>query len=851
MEDVEIRYYDDLLGEKEPTISEKTRQKILDDARKKSQNKDSAITAIVEAIASDTFVQSLLPDEFVRLFEESGAAAAIVDEFLKRFAEPQHITPEYDPVQTANVHKELSKFLDTYPRGQTLKKCLNSHKIKYPLADFCAVIMDDEIKNKLIARINITARNTAPEQHNLAFQRNPVQIILNFVFKRVIFFDKNGLLIFHKANMDGLIDLLVSYDFSLEDLYPILYKELKEMARVHRERKEYHDRVAATAPMVNAHDFDPRFLHKDFDFNGFFHRHIGAAIRKRRSNDLPKKLEPGDIVSIIPDKMGQCLLPERAWEPFKKLADTITIDEEALYDQFKNEEMAKKGLSETNEEVETAIEHRMDQAKEEASQEYIDHMRVTLHVDYSPDVTLSNEEVLNLGREHMRESRKQIGGTIEDALRNKDKKDPVRRDCRFIDHIMRCEEYGNFIEWIAYPDRLRRLIARYNFDEKLDESVTDEMIRHQCLMRLNLFRFYRHHDFDESLRNQERNRKNLEEYLKGSYGLELLGYEIISFRLQEEIDPVTKEPIMQNKTDEKGKVYEVPTYDVIRVDQDEPEVQESGEVIENGKMYRLYPSESKRFAEVECELDFNGHDGRPEKRKVKLYIYSGDGHLVHAKSMQSHNSSIFRGNNVLTDDLRLAFATLTPEDAQALKTAYYERHYNGGASVRDPAENRDVTYKAKTRKRTPTSSTFANMRSFDGDSKHLDAYRDSEGKIKGRPIIFEAIIMELEKMLIYFLSRYSITSHYSVYTPEREYKILFQYYFPPAIYGPKFAEYIIQGFRNRDIEKPDEKPLAPPPESKKILKLPKPQKTREQQKRPFKIIDVTDVVSELPLEADS
>ncbi|MBD3328837.1 hypothetical protein GF340_06090 [Candidatus Peregrinibacteria bacterium] len=73
--------------------------------------------------------------------------------------------------------------------------------------------------------------------------------------------------------------------------------------------------------------------------------------------------------------------------------------------------------------------------------------------------------------------------------------------------------------------------------------------------------------------------------------------------------------------------------------------------------------------------------------------------------------------------------------------------------------------------------------------------KEPDGTVDHTHVVFENQVMKLDHMLV-SKSDYTAQSHSKVYTPQREFENMFRYFFPPEIYGQRFADYSLQGYSN-------------------------------------------------------
>ncbi|MBU0667750.1 phage antirepressor N-terminal domain-containing protein [Patescibacteria group bacterium] len=742
---------------------------LIEQAQILSRTTDLTLRNIVGTMANYAFTKAkLLPDEFMRIFIDNSFATVMIAEFLGHHLEDEGATGDTEPdeEQTRAFRSEMQAFIQGYPEGGTLSDYVSVLRKKYPGANFTKGF-DNDLQHQMVLKINQETYKLVPKLYELILhEMGASRFILDYLFHRVIKINGKKIPPVNKENLGILIQFLVDTNYQLDDLYILLFEEMHRMDTVHRERKETHNKIAAVHEDVHDQDFNPMLFGDEFDFDKYFHAHFSPIIKDVRSREMPSNLRLGDVIRLRPDQIAESILPDRMWDPIRALVDDIAEEKK-----------------------------------------YMKALREIFNFDSTPQATITDKEVIAILEEHLRESGKQIAYTIREGLRMRHEEDQIHKDCEPLGEIVECNDLRKLLIWLAYPNKFREeLKEKVEGDPKYKETP-DQIIRHQILMRLILLHFYREHAFEEKFRVAQGDRKLVEDHLIGAMEMKNLTEVCIGFRIRMEIDPDTQEPVMYPVEYPDGTVNMEPHYEILDklelkhqqyFNESQDTTRQTIIVKENGKSYKIFPLEEKKFIEAKVSSPGTDKRGRRLKKKATVYVYSGDKNIIHAKGLQSYLSSILRGKKP-SDLLRWAVATTKEKDAAAIRRAIYDRYYTSGnvTTIDDSAEDRHINNKPTQKGIKSTSTnTFRKKRYFDGSVSWISVERDKNGMFVHRPIVFETMILDMATMLIYYLSDHTVTSHSRVYTPEREFDSLFKFFFPPALYGKEYAVHKIQGFRH-------------------------------------------------------
>jgi hypothetical protein len=448
-----------------------------------------------------------------------------------------------------------------------------------------------------------------------------------------------------------------------------------------------------------------------------------------------------DVVRVSPEGIAQCIYPDEAITSVAEISGLI---------------------------------ERSDAA-------FVAECRKKFNYVHSASGEISNELVETTIGDQLEKVKNQIEYTILRALTRKTATDPISIDCRFLDEILNCKNLKELLKWIVKPAEFIKKHPKY-------KDTPYKIISQQARTMIMLLFFYRRYIFEEKFRSIDQKRVLLEDHFVKMLNIRKPQKRLLSFRVAVEIDRQTLSPVLLKN--EKGNP--VPKYRILR-DQTLLNNDKEHEIIReiDGKIMQIFPVETKEFQAVKVDIP-NSKDGKI--LSTTIYVYSGDGKLIHCKQPESYISSLLRGKEP-TDLLRWMIVTNSQEDNDALRGFLYENYSTGHfESIKDNLENRNLSRKKSIKTKTKGSQMLSGERGFAGSMYAMIPNLDKSGAVDHNFIGFETQIYDLETMLIYNLSDYTASSHRRVYTPEREFENMFKYLFPPIIYGRKFAEYKRAGF---------------------------------------------------------
>ena len=738
----------------EKDIGRQTQLELYNEALSLSTHTSLNLRTIVDALTEHCYKKfKTLSGEFNRSFSKNNAVAEIlIASFLKKL-EAENVNIPIEPGDPAllSARKDLLEFIQDYAKdtGKTVAQYLEETvNIQYPYLNTHA-LFNKEVRDQWAGQISTAAEKIAEGKYAALFAGDPKGFILDFFFTRVIPKSENGEVRADRNSLEGLLSFLDGKHYELENLYELLYEEFRSMSSIGK-NKAINGRIAGTRDSINAtgtgvelvSDSAP-FIKDNFDFDKFFNAEVVPVIKSLRLARMPKNglMRACDVTRISPEGIAQSIYPNEAMKP-----------------------MAEK----------TAI-------MENSEKAFIEECRKYFNYAYSANGEISDDLVKATLSDQLGKVKDQIEYTISKALTRKSPTDAIRESCKFLDEIINCRNLDELFKWLVNPVEFINKFPKH-------KNIPYKIISHQARTMIMMLLFYRKNIFDEKFRSIGQQRTMLEGHFVKMLNIRKPQKRSIAFRVAVEIDAETMKPALFKN--EKGDM--VPRYRIIR-EQSLLNKDKNLEIIReiDGKIMQIFPVETKEFQAVKVDIP-NGKDGKP--LTTTLYIYSGDGNLIHCKKPESFISSLLRGKQP-TDLLRWMIVTDSQEDNDALRSFLYENYSSGYFdSIKDNLENRNLYQKTGSKIRTKGSRLLSGIRGFAGSMFAMIPSLNGEGKVEHQSIGFETQIFDLETMLIYNLSDHTASSHKRIYTPEREYANMFKYFFPPIIYGRKFAEYKRKGF---------------------------------------------------------
>ncbi|MEZ4086829.1 MAG: hypothetical protein R3B71_00580 [Candidatus Gracilibacteria bacterium] len=708
------------------------------------------LRSIIDGLAHSCYAdQALLADEFIDQFCALQGPRLLVERFINKLEPPKHA--HTDEESTASARKDLHAFICRYSESSiTLHTWISQQQLAYPDVDF-RNMFDEEMQSLMAQEIEKTAKIIAENKYHGIFQKNPELFILDFITNRILHIKrdpKTGKTDFkiETRALNSLLEFINKEGYPLEKLYMLLYQEIMTMRgmKANPESIKASTRMALSA--VETLDGNPLF-DDDFDFDVMFKGQFVPAILSARYADLCEKkyLRLVDITDLSPEGLSKVLIPRDAMAPVLEKLKAVRTEEDYIRVLRENFNYQKS---------------------EEKEGDKI--------------AALSDKELITTLTAQLDEVREIIGNILEKGLERRPKNDGIEKACRFIPEIFKSKSVRDLFRWMAAPEDFMEEYPQYQ------RKYNYKIVRFQCRRMLEMLLLYRRYAFREDVKKAEENRRILKEQMVDDLQIKNAQEHIETYRVRVKVDSATLQP------------GENPQYEVVRDDSalsvnpnseyTDYEPGPEGEGASDGSWYRYYPVENKVFQEADVSIP-TGDGGRKEG---KVYIYSGDGKTIHSKGLSSYVSSILRGKKP-TDLLRWMIVTDDKEMSDALRNHLYENYSTGNyVVIKDNAEGRKMTRK-KDPGTTGNSEKFRQSRLYSASLYATVPLKNGPEGHEHSHIGFEIQIQELEKMLI-ANSHHTIQSHDRVYTPEREFGNIFQYLFPPALYGQRYADYWLQGF---------------------------------------------------------
>jgi hypothetical protein len=814
------------------TVDQKVDHALLEQAEHLSTSTTSSLRSIVEDLAQLGYEEGrLLGDEFLEKFHEFKIAGVLVanfaeqlknDNLLKVKISPDISGREQDPADDEpinededaeteerlvlhhrddedyqNAREELISFLKDYAKdnGRTLSSFLQSAKRQYPHVNFYQMFTEDldanlevnmrgthsrhaeggrksnTVRALLEEQINQAAALVVNQKYRALFEgvadnrddekkkkERKKGFILDYIFRRVINVNSENKVGADHDSAEKLVNFLSSQGYELENLYMVLYSEINEMRQMKSRMQNTRESVKKKISGIILEETPYPFLEENFDFDAFFHGNITPLILEARAKKIPAdNLRLVDITKITPTGMAEVIVPDGALKPVKEKYEDIS----------------------------------------ESEAHFVAELRKYFNYEDTPSAKLSDAEVLNILQGQLGKVRELIKFVTDNALKIRKEDDPIREDCKFMDEIINCNDIRKLIRWMIDP---KIFIA----ENKQHEDVPYKLVRHQARKMFELLLFYRKHAFAEEFKQAPEHRDELEQHMRDRLKISNEKPKEYKFRI---VVPIDADGNEMNIVDAKGRSK--PAYEVsyVPTELDEADGEETIVSRENSdgsfQRYHAYPVETKKFIVADAEIP-NGPDGPGQK--VKLIVYAGkeEGKLMHCKSEMSYLSSLLRGK-LPTDLIRWSIVANSAETSMYVRTFLYENYSSSGSQkISDRAEGRNLSEK-KQLGRSEGSAALNGEREFTSamyatlPERKTVIGKDGQQKeiIDHHHIGFETQIYDLNSMLIYNISDYTVSSHGNVYTPEREFGSLFEQLFPPILYGESFAKYQLEGFNHQ------------------------------------------------------
>lgn len=733
---------------------------------------------------------------------------------------PETIEKLFTEKDFLNARAELWNFLQNYADidFETLTTFLKNLSAEFSDRINIYKLFDKGILDLFEKKLLEAVKSISLETYRQFFQRNEKEFAFYFLFFRIIRIDQNGIPAIDDACLRELLTFLSGQQkLSENDLYLLIYDTFRSWFCVLREQNNFRRRMRIALPGFLSDDSDiSSVFHHDFDFDRFFHKYFSPVIRSLRNSQFPNNdhsVEIVDILSLDSQNMARTIYPERALEPIRRLAALPENEFMLFFRSFLNYEnipvaKRKNGDGDNGGDDDGGDDDGGGRGGDDGGRDDSDALPVMNYLQ------LTDEEVKELVALQLEKVEAQIRYTTDLALTLRNRKDPLRERCQFLEEIIKCRDFHKLIMWVADPVKFRQEYPQH-------QKIPQRRIQHEARKMLEMLLFYRKNRFRHAFKKREHWRDLIEQHFMGRLQVQLGLNVTIPVRIKTELDPETEEPKLFLQSDGTlSPCYSyVNLYDCIS----SPELLHLAQnlddniVIEEGaKKFLLYKKEDRNFIAATAFVPLPDSE---KPHRIQFWIYNPDGRFMHVKGEESFISSWLRGKTP-SDILRNTIVVSQPEDADILRRFHYSSYSSGvglDTKISDRTAGRESGH---ARKKTKASKQFSGQRDFsfasyatllDAAQSEVEAAfveKDPEKRRekleellnKHTHIEYETQIMTFKEIFL-ALSDYTTLSHSRAYKPKLEWEILFRHYFPPTVYGKKFADDYLSGFRgNGSVE---------------------------------------------------
>lgn len=753
--------------------------------------------------------ENLLQEEFVDWFVRHKIADMLVVHFVARLPRSEAHNDEEDP-HYRSAKESLRSFLENFATSsRSLHSFIESRRKRFKDINYFQIFLDPEVRGLLHDQINDIAAHRAEAQFDVFFKENPTNFILSYVFNRVFTLKSDGNIEVDDEALHNLVAFLDKHKFHLEQLYYLIFEELVKMRALKDSVGGISDEVVE---LVYANEIldGSRLLRDDFDFDRIWKDHFRPAIVDvRREKVGVEKYRTVDVSTVDIGSLAEVHLPVESLDPVKNLLQLVKGDDKEFMYQLRkyfNYLMHEESTGKTKVEKEAGPEGLVGWVRKQVKGKIFKILRRRkLDQDDERELkiaALTDKQILNILGEQMDHVADFITYITEEGLERRDADDPIRQNCRVMPELLGCRDMRKLLTWIAEPQSFIDEFPQYS-------HVKRSVISHFARKMWEFLLLYRKYAFKQVFMEAQKRRGSLEDFFCKSLNIRETRQVVKKYQVVTEIDdPATAEPITYPLDPGKVvsgpncknncKIKTTPHYRILNEDEIDPDKVDGGKEYdpETGKWYQYYPTEERKFLEAKVTIP-NGKKGKFVEGKI--LIYSGDGDIVHCKSLESYLSSILR-KKTPSDLLRMTFVTDDPEVRQALMDYMYDNYYSSGNydKLEHVQEGRFLCSKYEDKVVVKNgNAAYYGGRDFSGAPYATVAVVSDDGEIEHTHLGFETHIMTMDSLLISSSDHTSI-SHGKVYTPGREFNNMFTYLFPPALFGKQFAEYKMQGFKGRN-----------------------------------------------------
>ncbi len=741
----------------------------------------------------DRFKKNRLDDLISAKFANS-LFAIDNDPLLGNFDEENEQSKLKMPAAEMKVLTHIVEFLEKYnlTSAETLYEFLKQQKADWPmveigqlfLEEYTEIGLDGEerkqtLRQKVSGKIRDNIDRIAAEAFQEKFNEDKKGFVMSFMMGRVIKYDSNQKkMIFDGKEFGNLMDYLDSIGQTVnringETLYDWLYYDSRQMATYVEEQRfnavkfGVREAVVKTGVLEQTENDEMNeklFFDENFDVKIFHDRYIKPAIFKFYSKKLRKLTnvrEPDFLHKLNnPDNLG---IRNHTVQLMRYIDALVTTSK-----------LNPKG--------------------------FLAKIRELFGLNDTPMMkSLSGREIEEYFAYCFERAEDKFRRTVSDALAYREESE-VKKAFVYPDEILVCRDFSKLLEWFNAPQTFKSEFPKY-------EHWPDDQITFACSAFVRDFLRVSKRLSDRNFKEATNRRDLIEKYMKKTLNIKSQESVDINFKLLEEVDEYGL-PV-------KSQSYEI-VYDSLEIKdfvngvdrelQKEAFSTDQDTITYRGKIYKVYPTEMKRFKKVVMKIpsmslkdaDSKDHARFFSKKKlheVQALIYTGDDHYIHVKDDIARLSSEDRGKEI-SDENRWMLVFADNKDVDIFREYIYSTHARNLIKADDPSEGRFLTVKGKVPTRSNNSSKFKKTQQVSISKVFSFPHRAEDGSLQMIDTMLETQCQSLQDLLVYNLSDFSSTSHRS-YRSERAWPLLFSLYFPPEYFGDWFKKIQNEGFTGK------------------------------------------------------
>jgi hypothetical protein len=626
-----------LTGKNGNQADAKINQHLLDHAQELSGMPALKIEVIIKALLSEALDNGLLPEEFLIKVDQLALPATINSAFLAALQrEDDKLCPlaEDQPISSKSLQdarSELKIFIgDNYLHGSTsLDEYIQGLRKIYPSIRF-AELFDDELRDLLTKSLMAKFKAEVPKSRDLITKSD---FILNYLFRRVIKGTEQGQLIIDKDCLRSLVEALHALKYRLENLHDLVKGEFREMARIAANIEESRGALRQAIETLNGVDLFYILKERTFDvlFQRFFEQYFETPIRDiRDEKDLPKDdVLVGDTLRLC-GVLDHSILPDRAYDPFRQLAD-------------------------------------LREKKPEAFQRFL---RGFFNYDGWQGINITDAQVAALLSAQLEIVAGQETYTRENGLRKKSPDHTAHTTYKLLDAIKGCRDVGELIHYIGYP---QDFIQKYpHYQGRLDEEGRTflNLVSWHALSMFIVLLVHRQENLPHSSDPEETQVEQLDDQIRNCFEMSKIIRKETRFRQRLRLPDkgMNEEAIKkfihayQSGTIQAEQAYFVTDQSLLKYALDKPVFCDHGKFTSqfdqgdkiilykdpnDGHDYLLFPEDEKIMGEAKVKVT----DPLGNKTEEIILVYLSDkGRVISQKGSQSRLSSGIRGKQA--DDIK-------------------------------------------------------------------------------------------------------------------------------------------------------------------------------------------------------